>query len=56
MSILTRERSRSGKRTPYAKTTSFFRKLNNQIESEKLNEKKFIRSRANRDRDEEEMV
>lgn len=53
MSILSREKSRSGKKTPYAKQTSFFRKLSNQIESEKLNEKKkFIRTRN----DEDEMI
>ena len=53
MSILTNEKTKNGKRTSYAKLTSFFRKLDNQIEAEKLSEKKkFIRTRN----DEDEMV
>lgn len=39
--------SKRGKHTDYARTTSLFRKLENQLEKERVIEKKFIKREKN---------
>ena len=57
MSLVTNTGSRSGKLTPYEKLTSFFRKVDNQLEAEMLSEKKNARKNTRvREKDEDEMT
>ena len=41
--------SKKGKHTNYARMTSLFKKLDNQLEKERVNEKKFVKREKNDD-------